>query len=406
MRARNGSVEHITYIYLFDPSRLPHTDQLDVIAMIRYTLALHCPINEVPVEEDLDLRDRICICFRMIRQLHYSYYMGDRITELQMYWPDTLRWLTYLHKNAASSRPGNTYGFVAGLPAVLHSGHLPTFLRSSYTPEENSLLELACTLWSYPTLPEAPSEEVAEVVSKIGMWTDSLQNGLVSLFGNPEDVVALAFTRLRHSLKIRPFQCDPVSAHTRTIASLLRADSCGIRQALVNAGVVRRIIKLMLKLVEAGDDWMKTCTCPLSTCLLVLIEVHCPTRRHFMHLANSALHHHMLEPLLRSGRIYSKLRLGAARTLQTFITRYISMFMCFKLYANRCLLAMDALDGSLHIERELKDAPREFKDTWTILTSYVLEANILRKLNAMGLLNQKVWCDEVSWIVFLFFSLC
>lgn len=69
--------------------------------------------------------------------------------------------------------------------------------------------------------------------------------------------------------------------------------------------------------------------------------------------------------------------------------------MCYKIYSTHSLKAMANIPDEAYTEYGFLDAPASFETLWTSLESYILESSVIRKLDEMGMIEQKVWCDEV-----------
>lgn len=382
-----------------------------VLDIARSTLALPLPEDGLASEDTLYTCDRVCKCFKLLRMLHNNYFTAHNCEVLRVFWPDAFRWITYLHANAALYDQGRRYNYVVGLSAVLHGLRITAKdqerLRLQDCPCEHhsgdhggifdSGLEdefflLTFKVWADPKLPLDAANDASIALMSFQSWTSYRQDVLLHVFDHPDDIAALAFLRLRQSLK-DIMQCRRISFFIEIMAFFVENDDASVKAAFVDAGIIRRITKLILKFDSMGRAKTMACCCPLTSCFKVLISLYGGVRRSAMQFALSALHHRVLEALLCTGWI--NLNTPGDNVRESIAKRYIPRFMCYKSYSAHSLMALANIPDDAYTEYGFPDAPASFKKLWYNLESYITESSILRNLGEMGLNEQKVWCDEV-----------
>lgn len=134
-----------------------------VLDIARSTLALSLPEDELATEDTLYMCDNVCKCLKLLKILHVSYFDRSNCEVLRTFWLDALRWLTYLHANAASYDHERRYKYVVGLSAILHSmrgkprdhnSHGVHLHHEKSLDEEleDNFFSLICKVWPNPNL--------------------------------------------------------------------------------------------------------------------------------------------------------------------------------------------------------------------------------------------------------------
>lgn len=107
-----------------------------------------------------------------------------------------------------------------------------------------------------------------------------------------------------------------------------------------------------------------------------------------MHFALSALHHRVLEALLRTGWI--PFSTTGANVLHTIMAEHIPCFMCYKIYSTHSLKALANIPDEAYAACGFLDALASFKTLWSNLESFILKSSVIRKLDGDDLAESLV----------------
>lgn len=136
---------------------------------------------------------------------------------------------------------------------------------------EDNFFSLICEVWADPNLPLEAAKEASDALVSFQSWTRHRQNVLLRFFDHPDDIADLALPRLRRSLK-DIIQCKRIAKFIEAIAFVLDIENASFKVAFVEARVIPRIIKLIMKFVNMLITKPMACTRPLISCFHIFIQ--------------------------------------------------------------------------------------------------------------------------------------
>lgn len=407
--ARKGSFGHLASpaSYTSNEDSIP-----EKLYKIIFDLAADYIMKPFPPEGDysshvLGQARSVCYSFQVIRNLPSRAFERSSIAEgFVRIWRNGFKWaqclrlaIAHMHKYDLDDAGKEFCGeFAAGISALLEA-----VAKYEQTTEETVLdkkvYDFVAELWAARNVIQVVAKEAAKAMSALDDLEDKDRGSLVDAvethFDSLHEVAALAMNRARDALCDMDF--DAITAHYGVLYLFtVEIRWSSIRDAILNEDLASFLLDSMSVFLDASYRSLDDRYDSLMLCIRMISSVYSITSSTASYISHG-FQHGLVDIFLKIGQIYNSIDKGDRMPISNMLRRRIPAFMLLKSVLQATRQDMTTVSGKLdHKPFNISLLKGDFKGIWRDFEIVILEHSILRRVHALEIQRDHVYCSNVS----------